>query len=174
MTPENSTDSFNVDEDEDSIPNNHFGSSFSDDENNFLLPQKFNRDEDGKQQESSKKNSFSIDNILGLDNRRIKRNESEKYFIRPIPLLATSQEISAFNLNNKKRDKFYNGSQSLAINLQSANNTEIPTPSSVSSQNGGYLYANWIELQKTNMGHQGNFLFGYHGTIKMSLNLKYF
>lgn len=164
MTSENSNESFNVDEEEeDSNPNNHFGNSFSDDENSFVLPRKFNNNEESIQHENSKKNIFSIDNILGLDNsnKKIKRNENEKYFIRPIPLIATSQEMSAF----KKRERFYNNNhQSLAINLHSPN-AETPTPSSVCNQNGGYLYANWIELQKSSMGHQGNFLFGYHGML---------
>lgn len=163
MTSNNSNDSFNVDEEEDSIHNN-FGTNYSDDENSFLLSEKVNHDEN-IQEENSKKNIFSIDNILGIDNnnrnnnnKNFKHNESEKFFIRPIPLIATSQEISAF----KKRERCFSSHQSLALNLHTA---ETPTPSSISNQNGGFLYANWIELQKSNMGHHGNFLFGYHGRL---------
>lgn len=158
MTSENSSDSFNVDEEEDSIPNNHFRNSFSDDENSFLLSGKLNRDIN-IHEESPKKNIFSIDNILGIDNntKNIKHNESEKYFIRPIPLIAASQENSAF----KKREKLFGDHQGLQ-NLHTSNSV-APTPSSISNQNGGFLYANWIELQKSNMGNQGNFIFGYHG-----------
>ncbi|XP_063706122.1 homeobox protein MSX-2-like [Culicoides brevitarsis] len=41
----------------------------------------------------------------------------------------------------------------------------MPTPSSLATnQNGGFLYANWMEMQKSSMGHQHFLSFGYHGS----------
>lgn len=160
MTPENSNDSFRVDSDEDDNDNDLIiNNSFSDDENNFNIL----RDKNNDEIRNSKKNLFSIDNILGLDKNKLKHNnkESDKYFIRPIPLIPpTTQEISISAF--KKKERFYYNS-SLALNSLA----ETPSPSSVPNQNGGYLYANWIELQsKANIaGTQGNFLFGYHGNV---------
>uniref|UniRef100_A0A336KMZ2 CSON011266 protein n=1 Tax=Culicoides sonorensis TaxID=179676 RepID=A0A336KMZ2_CULSO len=171
MNSDNSKDSFNIDDEDESFPPNensqHFINELSDDddddENNVNIL---------SSSETKKKNPFSIDNILGLDKSAKIRNESEKYFIRPIPIIPSTHEISAF----KKREKFYNHYQNFTHNLNlpcnndgSSNKIEITSPSSqiTSSQNGGFLYANWIELQsKSNMStnHQGNFLFGYHGT----------
>lgn len=141
-----------------------------DDENeeNSTFNQKYR-----KNNESAKRSSFSIDNILGLekktktneiDRKNVFFDENNKIFIRPIPLIAASNEINPLSIEQSNqlhlelsRNKFHYHSPVLVSHSGS------PTSSSIYNQNAGFSYANWIEMQnKTNISH-GNFIFGYQG-----------